>query len=115
MVQGNEKNESVLDFEQFKWLMSRHSEVKQELFRKMLCEDLKLVWHDDRHAFVLEPKVKERTIKERIRKISKDIESYERAIENAEGALVEAERELDEVLADCYAEEQAGQETGPDA
>lgn len=54
-------------------------------------------------------------MEKRIKEISRDIESYKEAIENAEGALVEAERELDEVLADCYAEEQAGQKTGPDA
>ncbi len=54
-------------------------------------------------------------MEKRIKEISRDIESYKEAIENAEGAIVEAERELDEILEACYADELAEQESFPDA
>ena len=102
MAQGNEKNESVLDFEKLNWLVSKSEKEKQQLIRKMMKEHLKLVWHDDLHTFVLEPEDEDRAMKERIKKITRDIESYKEAIENAEGAIIEAERELDEILEACY-------------
>lgn len=54
-------------------------------------------------------------MEKRIKEISRDIDSYKEAIENAEGAIVEAERELDEILEACYADELEDQESFPDA
>lgn len=56
----------------------------------------------------------ERTLKNEIEKLMKEIGNYRQAIEDAEGALAEAERELDDALAQALEEETAAGRIAPD-
>ena len=110
-----EEKAKKVNSEQFNWLMSIPEKESRALYRTMKERNLNLVWHDDRHAYVLEPADRVQTMENRIREISRDIKAYKQTIENAEGALVEAERELDEILEECYGDDPALQTLPPDA
>lgn len=115
MSEKTEKVTNEINSEQFNWLTSIPEEYAQVVMKTMQKRNLKLVWHEDQHQYVLTPDDSKKEMEARIKEITRDIESYKEAIENTEGAIVEAERELDEILEACYADELAEQEPFPDA